>query len=129
MGAGLGAGAALALWSGGLLAAPALHLAGFGVAGANAGTVAVAASLGPTLAASGVCAAACQGAGGAAALPLMSNAVLSAVGGSMLGGAGAASMALLLRGLVQGGQCWQKVDGVEESMSSSETGEALPVER
>ena len=129
VGAGLGAGAALVLWSGGLLAAPALHLAGFGVAGANAGTVAAAASLGPTLAASGVCAAACPGAGGAAALPLMSNAVLSAAGGSMLGGAGAASMALLLRGLAQGGQLWQQVDRLDESSGSSESGEARPVER
>lgn len=96
LGAGLGVGAAaalLVLWSGGgLLAVPALHLAGLGPAG-------------------GACAAAACGAAAASpavaatAAPLMSNAMLSAAGGSMLvGGAGAASMALIyVRGLLGAG--------------------------
>lgn len=116
--AGLGAGAVLALWGGGLLAVPALHLVGLGVAGAKAGTVAAAAAVQTSLAAPAVLAA-CSGAvggGGAAAAAasplLMSNAVLSAAGGNLVvgGASAAASMALMcMRGLLP----WQQQEGQE----------------
>lgn len=83
-----GAFTALLVWSGGLMAGPALQLAGFGSA-ANVKAGAVAVSLGSTLAAGGVCAAACGSVSSSAAVPILSNAVLSAAaGGSLLGGAG-----------------------------------------